>query len=79
MSAQFTSSSSYTTSTQTVLARERLLGVSADMQNSEEFQDLPVHDDFDPFESYTELPEETVDANITAPPENEWVRVAWRG
>nr|XP_054755714.1 ras GTPase-activating protein 1-like [Lytechinus pictus] len=56
-----------------LLVRERLLGTSADMQNSEEFQDLPVHDDFDPFESYTELPEETVDhANLTAPPENEW-------
>lgn len=60
-----------TQSTETLLVRERLLGTSADMQNSEEFQDLPVHDDFDPFESYTELPEETVDANLTAPPENE--------
>ncbi|XP_072166602.1 ras GTPase-activating protein 1-like [Diadema setosum] len=60
------------TAQQALLGRDRLLGTSADMQNSEEFQDLPVHDDFDPFESYTELPEETVDANLTAPPENEW-------
>ena len=64
-------STQITFGTQTALGRDRLLGVSADMQNSEEFQDLPVHDDFDPFESYAELPEDTVDANITAPPENE--------
>lgn len=40
-------------------------------QSVEDFQDLTIHDEFDPFD-LTELPEEEVDAHLTAPPENQW-------
>ena len=49
--------------------RGRLMGTSS-TQSVEDFQDLTIHDDFDPFD-LTELPEEEVDAQLTAPPENQ--------
>ena len=49
--------------------RGRLMGTSQ-AQSVEDFQDLTIHDEFDPFD-LTELQEEEIDAHLTAPPENQ--------
>ncbi|XP_077989624.1 ras GTPase-activating protein 1-like isoform X2 [Glandiceps talaboti] len=41
-------------------------------RSSEELQDLTIQDEFDPFEGGSASFDETVDINMTAPPENEW-------
>nr|XP_006817599.1 PREDICTED: ras GTPase-activating protein 1-like [Saccoglossus kowalevskii] len=39
---------------------------------SDELQDLTIQDEFDPFEGNSMSFDETVDINLTAPPETEW-------
>lgn len=56
-------------------ARTRALGASmtsAQTQLVDEMQDLTVQDDFDPFDSYCELPDDTIDAHLAVPAQNEW-------
>lgn len=52
-------------------SRSRLLGSVTQAQQADEIQDLTVQDDFDPFDSYCELPEESIDAHLSVPAQNE--------
>lgn len=51
--------------------RTRVLGSGVQTQQTDEIPDINVQDDFDPFDSYCELPEESIDAHLSVPAQNE--------